>query len=80
MGTVYTKDIKHMAELIYEKYTEDVTSDYQKNKELVKKVVTVESKVVRNRLAGYLTRYYSKAKNKAAAQESIEEEETESYA
>lgn len=40
----------------------------------------MESKVVRNRLAGYLTRYYGKARNKAVAQESIEEEETESYA
>ncbi|WP_256202075.1 hypothetical protein [Sulfuracidifex metallicus] len=37
-----------MAELIYEKYTEEVTSDYQKNKELVKKVVNVNSKTVRN--------------------------------
>jgi small subunit ribosomal protein S17e len=68
-----------MAELIYEKYTEEVTSDYQKNKELVKKVVNVNSKTVRNRLAGYLTRYYNKAKNKSAAQETFEEE-TESYA
>ncbi len=68
-----------MAELIYEKYTEDVTNDYQKNKELVKKVVSVESKIVRNRLAGYLTRYYGKVRNRAA-QETMEEEETESYA
>jgi small subunit ribosomal protein S17e len=57
MGNVYTKDIKRIAIEIFEKYKDQVTTDFSKNKELVKNIVDVQSKKVRNRIAGYLTRY-----------------------
>ena len=57
MGNVYTKDIKRIAIEIFEKYKDQVTTDFSKNKELVKSLVDVQSKKVRNRIAGYLTRY-----------------------
>lgn len=57
MGNIYTRDIKRIAHEIYEKYKDQVSEDYNKNKELVKAIVDVKSKKVRNRIAGYLTRY-----------------------
>ncbi|MEM0374174.1 MAG: 30S ribosomal protein S17e [Sulfolobaceae archaeon] len=62
MGTVYTRDIKRIAEELYEKFKDEVTLDFQKNKELVSKYVEVSSKKIRNRIAGYLTRYAKRVK------------------
>jgi small subunit ribosomal protein S17e len=56
MGTVYTHDIKRIAQEIYERFKDQVTLDFTKNKELVNKVLEIKSKKVRNRVAGYLTR------------------------
>ncbi|MGC9104836.1 MAG: 30S ribosomal protein S17e [Thermoprotei archaeon] len=76
MGNVYTKDIKRIALEIFEKYKDQVTVDFNKNKELVESIVEVQSKKVRNRIAGYLTRYakLSQAQTKAGGEtaESIE--------
>ncbi|MEM4076990.1 MAG: 30S ribosomal protein S17e, partial [Metallosphaera sp.] len=56
MGNIYTRDIKRIGQQIYEKYKDNISTDYEKNKELVKQVVDVYSKKVRNRIAGYITR------------------------
>ena len=74
MGTVYTKDIKRIVREIYEKYRDQVSTDFNKNKELVKSVVDVQSKKVRNRVAGYLTRYVRSLEKAAkSSEESVEE-------
>jgi small subunit ribosomal protein S17e len=62
MGNVYTRDIKRLAETLYEKFKDQIELDFSKNKELVKKYVDVNSKKIRNRIAGYLTRYAKRMK------------------
>ncbi|BAK54234.1 MULTISPECIES: 30S ribosomal protein S17e [Sulfolobaceae] len=57
MGNVYTKDIKRVAMQLYEKFKDQISTDYQANKKIVDAYVDVMSKKVRNRIAGYLTRY-----------------------
>ncbi|GAA5418765.1 hypothetical protein Stok01_00716 [Sulfurisphaera tokodaii] len=57
VGNVYTKDIKRVAMQLYEKFKDQISTDYQANKKIVDAYVDVMSKKVRNRIAGYLTRY-----------------------
>ena len=42
---------------LYEKFKDQISTDYQANKKIVDAYVDVMSKKVRNRIAGYLTRY-----------------------
>jgi len=48
--------IKKIANLLLERYPEAFTADFEHNKEVVVRVTNVESKDVRNRIAGYVTR------------------------
>lgn len=49
--------MKKTAKLIFEKFNDQVSVDFDKNKELVAKVTKIESKFLRNAIAGYLTSY-----------------------
>jgi small subunit ribosomal protein S17e len=47
------------------RYPDHFTGDFQGNKEKVDQLATVSSKLLRNRIAGYITRYVvSRSKNK----------------
>ncbi|AWR99447.1 30S ribosomal protein S17e [Metallosphaera hakonensis] len=72
MGNIYTRDIKRIGQEILELYKDKVTTDYEKNKELVRQVVEVYSKKVRNRIAGYITRKAKQAKRAAEVPEDQE--------
>jgi small subunit ribosomal protein S17e len=48
--------IKKIANLLLERYPEAFTTDFEHNKDVVVRVTNVESKDVRNRIAGYVTR------------------------
>ncbi|AHC51057.1 30S ribosomal protein S17 [Sulfolobus acidocaldarius SUSAZ] len=73
MGNVYTKDIKRVARELYDKFKDQASDKYDDNKKLVNEYVNVSSKKVKNRIAGYLTRYVKISKNKVEAQEASEE-------
>ncbi|MFP3259432.1 MAG: 30S ribosomal protein S17e [Sulfolobus sp.] len=75
MGNVYTKDIKRVSIELYNKLKDQVTTDFAKNKKLVEEYIDVQSKKVRNRIAGYLTRYAKLIKEKSEKKEEIEESE-----
>ncbi|AOL16156.1 30S ribosomal protein S17e [Sulfolobus sp. A20] len=78
MGNIYTKDIKRIVRELYNKYKDEIKDDFSSNKQLVIRYVDVKSKKVRNRLAGYLTRYYKIMKEKETlpmAEEKLEETE-----
>ncbi|WP_435063889.1 30S ribosomal protein S17e [Halobaculum sp. EA56] len=59
------KYVKQLATLLLEKYPESFNTDFETNKENVEKLTNVESKGVRNRIAGYITR--KKASSAASA-------------
>jgi small subunit ribosomal protein S17e len=48
--------IKKIGNRLLERYPEAFTSDFEHNKDVIGVVTNVESKGVRNRIAGYVTR------------------------
>ncbi|MFB6102552.1 MAG: 30S ribosomal protein S17e [Haloplanus sp.] len=58
------KYVKQLGGILLERYPEAFNTDFETNKESVSKLTNVESKGVRNRIAGYITR----KKSSAAAQ------------
>ncbi len=60
MGRIKTNFVKKIGEQIYEKYKDRISTDFRENKKLVKEVLEIESKKIRNVVAGYLTRLKQK--------------------
>lgn len=56
---IKSKYIKDIGAKIWDTYPELVSDDYESNKTLVDTVTNVESKKVRNRVAGYLSRLHA---------------------
>lgn len=56
MGTVKPAYIKVIARELLKKYPEVFTRDFNENKRLVSELTNIQSKKVRNRVAGYITR------------------------
>lgn len=56
--------IKKLATALLERYEEAFSTDFEHNKDVVTELTNVESKGVRNRIAGYITR---KQRNAVAA-------------
>ncbi len=54
MGQVKTLYVKHLAKNLVEKYPGRFTVKFEKNKEELDKLVTLESKKIRNEVAGYI--------------------------
>ena len=57
MGNIRQTHIKSIAIDLVKKYPEQFSSDFQNNKEKVDLLVIVSSNLLRNRIAGYITRY-----------------------
>ncbi len=56
MGNIRPGYIKSMADLLLEEHGEAFTTDFAANKENVTRYTDIESKVIRNRVAGYIVR------------------------
>ncbi len=54
MGQVKTLYVKHLAKALVEKYPGRFTDKFDKNKEELGKLITLESKKIRNEVAGYI--------------------------
>jgi len=50
------KYVKKTAHLLLERYPDAFGTDFEHNKESVRELTNIESKDVRNRVAGYVTR------------------------
>merc|ERR1712226_638235 len=55
MGRVRTKTVKKAARLIIEKYYGKLSMDFRTNKKITEDVAIVQSKRMRNKIAGYVT-------------------------
>ncbi len=77
MGAIRPAVIKRVARELVEKYPDKFTADFNVNKELVEKYTNVQTKRVRNILAGYITRYYRNlhTKRPSRGEEELETEE-----
>lgn len=50
------KYVKQLATVLLEQYPQAFNTEFETNKESVRKLTDVDSKGVRNRIAGYITR------------------------
>lgn len=65
LGNIRQTHIKNVAIDLVKKYPDLFTGDFQNNKEKVDSLAQVSSKLLRNRIAGYITRYVvSRSKSK----------------
>jgi len=55
MGNIKTSFVKRVGRQLYDKHAEKFTEDYSKNKELIKGLIDIRSKKLRNIIAGYVT-------------------------
>jgi small subunit ribosomal protein S17e len=56
MGRIKTSFVKRIALDLYARHASEFTPDFEKNKEVLEKLVELKSKKLRNVIAGYLTR------------------------
>lgn len=54
MGQIKNTYIKNLARTILEKHREKFTNDFERNKKELEKLMSFESKKIRNLIAGYL--------------------------
>ena len=57
MGNVRPTYIKRVAKELVRRYPEQFTDDFEHNKQKVAELTDVRSTMMRNRIAGYVTRY-----------------------
>ncbi len=62
MGNIRQTNIKRTALGLIENHGKVFTKDFETNKTLVTQYTTIESKVIRNRVAGYVTRKVARMK------------------
>ena len=60
MGNIRPTYIKRVAIELVEKHPEQFNDDFQHNKLKVAELTDIQTKAMRNRVAGYLTRYRKK--------------------
>jgi small subunit ribosomal protein S17e len=60
MGNIRQKYIKRTAMALLERFPEEFNADFQYNKRKVAELTDVSTKIMRNRIAGYVTRFYIK--------------------
>ena len=60
MGKIRPTYIKRVAIDLVRKHNDKFTDDFQHNKKMVAELTDVESITMRNRIAGYITRYRKK--------------------
>ena len=56
MGNIRPNYIKSLADQLLEEHGDAFTTDFTQNKENVTRYTNIESKVIRNRVAGYIVR------------------------
>lgn len=81
MGRIRTNDVKHITDLLVGKYTlNKFSDDFNKNKEVLRSLPEeISSKKVANRVAGYVTFLFKKAREdeKKLLMPSVERQEEE---
>jgi len=66
--------IKRISNEILERYPENFGTDFDENKTILKNIAVVRSKLLRNRIAGYITSYRRSSEKVPASAEITESE------
>ena len=59
MGNIRQTNIKNTAIELVELFKDQFSDDFEHNKKKVEELTDITSKGLRNKIAGYVTRYYS---------------------
>jgi small subunit ribosomal protein S17e len=62
MGRIKTTFIKNVAKELMRKHPGKFSGDFDKNKEIMANFIDVNSKKIRNNIAGYITTQYRKTR------------------
>ncbi|MCS3901114.1 30S ribosomal protein S17e [Methanococcus voltae] len=65
MGRIRQTFIKRAGDELVERFAEKFTTDFDSNKKAVEEVALIETKTLRNRVAGYVTAKVKKMQAKA---------------
>jgi small subunit ribosomal protein S17e len=65
MGRIKSIAIKNLARDMIEEHGDRFTTDFEKNKKIVNEVKKIDSKYIRNVVAGYITKEMERAKKSA---------------
>jgi small subunit ribosomal protein S17e len=66
--------IKRISNEILERYPENFGTDFDENKAILKNIAVVRSKLLRNRIAGYITSYRRSSEKVSTPAETNESE------
>lgn len=66
MGNIRPAYIKTIGEALIKRYSSEFSSDFEHNKRKVEELTTIKSKLIRNRVAGYITRKLDRARAEQA--------------
>lgn len=55
MGNIKTNFVKRVGRKIYEMNADKFSDDYSKNREIIRGIIDIKSKDLRNKIAGYVT-------------------------
>ena len=55
MGNIKINFVKRVGRKLYEMNTDKFSGDYSKNREIIKGIIDIKSKKLRNTIAGYVT-------------------------
>ena len=55
MGRIKTTFVKHIGQELYEKHSDIFTTDFSKNKQVLKQLAEIKSKKLMNAITGYIT-------------------------
>ncbi len=64
MGKVRTAPVKRTARKLLSMYPDRFTDDFEENKKIVSELIEVQSKKLRNQIAGYITHLVKIAKRR----------------
>ena len=61
MGNIRTADIKKMSNQLLQKFPDKFSSNFENNKKSLEEMKLFDSKIVRNKIAGYIARLARRA-------------------
>ena len=77
MGQIKTMYVKNLARKLIEIFPDKFTKNFEKNKEWIDKLVQLESKTIRNKVAGYLTHLVEKKEKPVGFEVILQKKERE---
>ncbi len=74
MGNIRTKDIKKASRELIRMYPDRFDKEFENNKQIMKELNLIDSKIVRNKVAGYITTLKTQKKRRYIPRESDRDE------